>query len=69
VVIGHRPGLCRALAAGPARAEELAERTQTSPRYLEEWLRGQAIGGRYRQAEASIDLGEAAIRAARAECY
>ena len=45
VVIGHRLGLYRALAAGPARAEELAERTQTSPRYIEEWLRGQAAGG------------------------
>jgi hypothetical protein len=32
VVIGHRLGLYRALAAGPARAEELAERTGTSPR-------------------------------------
>jgi ubiquinone/menaquinone biosynthesis C-methylase UbiE len=45
VVIGHRLGLYKALAAGPARAEELAERTQTSPRYIDEWLRGQAAGG------------------------
>jgi ubiquinone/menaquinone biosynthesis C-methylase UbiE len=45
VVIGHRLGLYRALAAGPARAEELAERTGTSPRYIAEWLRGQAAGG------------------------
>ena len=45
VVIGHRLGLYRALAAGPARAEELAERTRTSPRYIAEWLRGQAAGG------------------------
>jgi len=45
VVIGHRLGLYRALAAAPARAEELAERTQTSPRYIAEWLRGQAAGG------------------------
>ena len=45
VVIGHRLGLYRALAAEPARAEELAERTETSPRYIEEWLRGQAAGG------------------------
>ena len=45
VVIGHRLGLYRALASGPARAGELAERTQTSPRYIEEWLRGQAAGG------------------------
>jgi ubiquinone/menaquinone biosynthesis C-methylase UbiE len=45
VVIGHRLGLYRALATGPARAEELADRTQTSPRYITEWLRGQAAGG------------------------
>ena len=45
VVIGHRLGLYQALAAGPARAEELAARTQTSPRYIAEWLRGQAAGG------------------------
>src|SRR5579875_1403845 len=41
VVIGHRLGLYKGL----ARAEELAERTQTSPRYVAEWLRGQAAGG------------------------
>ena len=45
VVIGHRLGLYQALAAGPARAEQLAERTGTSPRYITEWLRGQAAGG------------------------
>jgi ubiquinone/menaquinone biosynthesis C-methylase UbiE len=45
VVIGHRLGLYQALAAGPARAEVLAARTQTSPRYIAEWLRGQAAGG------------------------
>src|SRR5579863_6515526 len=45
VVIGHRLGLYRALAAGPASAGELAERTQTSPRYIAEWLLGQAAGG------------------------
>ena len=45
VVVGHRLGLYRALATGPASAEELAERTQTSPRYITEWLRGQAAGG------------------------
>ena len=45
VVIGHRLGLYRALATGPADAEALAERTQTSPRYVAEWLRGQAAGG------------------------
>jgi hypothetical protein len=45
VVIGHQLGLYRALAAGSAAAEELAERTGTSPRYIAEWLRGQAAGG------------------------
>jgi hypothetical protein len=45
VVIGHRLGLYRTLATGPASAEELAERTQTSTRYIAEWLRGQAAGG------------------------
>ena len=45
VVTGHRLGLYRALATGPASAGELAERTQTSPRYITEWLRGQAAGG------------------------
>ena len=45
VVVGHRLGLYKALATGPASAEELAERTETSPRYIAEWLRGQAAGG------------------------
>jgi hypothetical protein len=31
VVIGHRLGLYQALAARPARADELAARTQTTP--------------------------------------
>jgi SAM-dependent methyltransferase len=45
VVLGDRLGLYRALAAGPLRPQELAERTGTAPRYVEEWLRGQAAGG------------------------
>ncbi|MEO7981890.1 MAG: class I SAM-dependent methyltransferase [Sporichthyaceae bacterium] len=45
VVVGDRLGLYRALAQGPARPAELAERTGTDPRYVEEWLRGQAAGG------------------------
>ena len=45
VVIGHQLGLYRALATGPASTEELAERTDTNPRYIAEWLRGQAAGG------------------------
>jgi ubiquinone/menaquinone biosynthesis C-methylase UbiE len=45
VVVGDRLGLYRALAQGPAGAAELADRTGTDPRYVEEWLRGQAAGG------------------------
>ena len=45
VVIGHRLGLYRALAEGPATPDQLAERAQCSPRYVAEWLRGQAAGG------------------------
>jgi ubiquinone/menaquinone biosynthesis C-methylase UbiE len=45
VVIGHRLGLYRALASGPATPDELAGRTRTNPRYVAEWLRGQAAGG------------------------
>jgi ubiquinone/menaquinone biosynthesis C-methylase UbiE len=45
VVIGHNLGLYQALAPEPASAGELAARTGTSPRYITEWLRGQAAGG------------------------
>ncbi len=45
IVIGHRLGLYKALADGPATAGELATRTDTVPRYVDEWLRGQAAGG------------------------
>jgi len=42
VVLGDRLGLYRALATGPLSPLELARRTGTAPRYVEEWLRGQA---------------------------
>jgi ubiquinone/menaquinone biosynthesis C-methylase UbiE len=45
IVVGDKLGLYRALAGGPLRPQELAERTGTAPRYVEEWLRGQAAGG------------------------
>jgi SAM-dependent methyltransferase len=45
VVVGHRLGLYRALAEGPATPEQFAERTGCHVRYLTEWLRGQAAGG------------------------
>jgi ubiquinone/menaquinone biosynthesis C-methylase UbiE len=45
VVIGGKLGLYRALSEAPATADELAARTHTNPRYVAEWLRGQAAGG------------------------
>ena len=45
VLLGERLGLYRALAAGPADAHALATATGTDPRYVDEWLRGQAAGG------------------------
>ena len=45
VLVGERLGLYRGLAEGPADAGTLAARTGTDPRYVEEWLRGQAAGG------------------------
>jgi 2-polyprenyl-3-methyl-5-hydroxy-6-metoxy-1,4-benzoquinol methylase len=44
VVIGHRLGLYRALAQGPATPAAFAQRTGCAQRYLTEWLRGQAAG-------------------------
>ncbi len=57
VVIGHRLGLYRALAEGPATADELAERADCHPRYLTEWLRGQAAGGYVTYAPADGRYG------------
>jgi SAM-dependent methyltransferase len=46
VVVGHQTGLYRGLATGgPATGDELAARTGTDPRYVTEWLRGQAAAG------------------------
>jgi ubiquinone/menaquinone biosynthesis C-methylase UbiE len=44
-VIGHKLGLYRTLAQAPATPEELASKTETDPRYITEWLRGQAASG------------------------
>ena len=58
VAIGNRLGLYRALAQGPATAEELAERTGCHPRYVREWLSGQAAGGyvRYEPATGAFSM-------------
>jgi ubiquinone/menaquinone biosynthesis C-methylase UbiE len=45
VVVGHRLGLYRSLAEGPATPEQLAQRTGTDQRYVTEWLCGQAASG------------------------
>ena len=45
VVVGDRLGLYRALAEHPMLPAELARRTGTATRYIDEWLRGQAAGG------------------------
>jgi SAM-dependent methyltransferase len=46
VAIGDELGLYKALAAaGPSTPAELATRTDTHPRYVAEWLAGQAAGG------------------------
>ena len=60
IVVGHRLGLYQALAAGPATPEELAARTETDPRYITEWLRGQAAGGyvTYQPDSGSYELSE-----------
>ncbi len=46
VVLGDKLGLYRALAAGGAMTPaELAKRTETTERYVREWLNAQAAGG------------------------
>jgi SAM-dependent methyltransferase len=46
VVIGDRLGLYRAVRdVGPATSDEVAERAGCEPRYVREWLCGQAAGG------------------------
>lgn len=46
VVMGDRLGLYKAMAAsGPVTPSELAKRTETSERYVREWLDAQAAGG------------------------
>jgi 2-polyprenyl-3-methyl-5-hydroxy-6-metoxy-1,4-benzoquinol methylase len=54
VVVGDRLGLYRALADKALKPQELADRTGTNARYVEEWLRGQAAGG---YVEYDVDAG------------
>ena len=52
VLLGERLGLYRALAQQPGDARSVAAATDTDPRYVDEWLRGQAAGG-YIQYDAA----------------
>jgi SAM-dependent methyltransferase len=45
VVIGDKLGLYKALVDRPATADELAQRTGTTERYVREWLNAQAAAG------------------------
>jgi hypothetical protein len=45
IVVGHHLGLFAAIAAQPGTSDEIARRTSCDPRYVAEWLRGQAAGG------------------------
>ncbi len=44
VVIGHQLGLYRAMVGTPGTSDDLARRVECDPRYIAEWLRGQAAG-------------------------
>jgi SAM-dependent methyltransferase len=54
VVVGHRLGLYKALVGAPGTSDDLARRTGCDPRYVAEWLRGQAAGG-YVDYDAGTD--------------
>jgi SAM-dependent methyltransferase len=58
VVLGDRLGLYKALAEAPASAADLARRTGTAERYVQEWLDAQAASGyvRYAPATATYEL-------------
>src|SRR5688500_1888183 len=53
VVLGDRLGLYKALGQGAASAAELARRTGTAERYVQEWLDAQASGGYVHYAKDS----------------
>ena len=54
IVVGDKLGLYKALADSPASAEALAQRTETDPRYVREWLSAQAASG-YVQYDAATE--------------
>ncbi|MGE5117467.1 MAG: class I SAM-dependent methyltransferase [Betaproteobacteria bacterium] len=61
IVVGDQLGLYKTLARiGPSTVDELAERTETDPRYLREWLSAQAASGyvTYEPASARFSMSE-----------
>ena len=60
VVIGHELGLYRAMVGTAGTSDDLARRTHCDPRYIAEWLRGQAAGGyvTYEPATETYSLTE-----------
>lgn len=65
VLVGDRLGLYAALARGSATPAELAARTNTSERYIREWLGNQAAGGYVQYAP---DTGRYWLDEAQAAC-
>jgi SAM-dependent methyltransferase len=58
VVLGERLGLYRALAGKSQTPQELADATGTDPRYVDEWLRGQAAGGYVQYQDGKYSMTE-----------
>ena len=60
VVLGEQLGLYKALAEAPMTSAELAEKTNTSERYVREWVAAQAASGyaMYDPATARYSLSE-----------
>src|SRR6266436_1904069 len=60
VVIGEKLGLYKALAEGPLNSAELAAKTRTDERYVNEWLCSQAAGGyvTYNEKSRKFSLSE-----------
>ena len=67
VIVGDKLGLYKALAQGPATAEQLADRTGCDARYLREWANAQVAAGYCgydpETAEYSLSPAQAAVLA------
>lgn len=65
VVVGDKLGLYKKIAEGPGTADELAQRTETDPRYLREWLSAQVASGylQYDPATERFSMSEEQVMA------